>query len=397
LKTETKNRVAKRMRGVQGEAAFETLAKANELERQGVSIVHLEIGEPDFDTPSRVVQAGIEALRAGATHYSPVPGIPELRQAIAGHLSLKHGLTIDPATVLVSPGAKMMIFSIIQTLVDPGDEVIFPAPVYPAYEAAIQLAGATPVPVILEEHRQFRFDLDEVAEKITPRTRMIVINSPQNPTGGVLTLDDLKQVCALAERHDLLILSDEIYSEIYYGERPASMLDVGKGFDRLLLVDGFSKSLAMTGWRLGFAVVPRDIVPAVTLFMNSSVASTATFTQRAALEAFDENTRRDVHAMVQEFRQRRDVLVDGLNRIPGIRCLKPEGAFYVFPNIVGLGMPSKQLADRLLNEAGVSVLPGTAFGEYGEGYLRISFANSLPNIESALKRIDNFVSRTVMR
>jgi aspartate/methionine/tyrosine aminotransferase len=380
------------MLGVRGEGAFETLARANELERQGRSIIHLEIGEPDFNTPERVVQAGIEALRAGATHYSPVAGIPELRQLIARHLSSKHGVEIDPDTVLISPGAKMMIFSVIQTLVDVGDEVIFPAPVYPAYEAAIRLAGATPIPVRLEERREFRFNLDEVARKITSRTRMIVLNSPQNPTGGVLTLDDLKELSALAEKHEFLILSDEIYSEIFYGERPASMLDIQNILGRLLLVHGFSKNLAMTGWRLGYGVIPHDVVSSVTLYINSSVASTATFTQRAALEAFSEKTMKDVETMVQEFRKRRDVLVEGLNHIPGIRCLKPQGAFYVFPNITGLGLPSRELADRLLNEAGVSVLPGTAFGEYGEGYLRMSFANSLPNIESALKRIEKFAA-----
>jgi aspartate/methionine/tyrosine aminotransferase len=381
------------MQGVHGEAAFETLARANELERQGRSIVHLEIGEPDFDTPPRVVQAGIDALRNGATHYSPVPGVPELRRAIAGHLSHRHGVEVDPATVLVSPGAKMMIFALIQSLVDPGDEVIFPAPVYPAYEAAIRLAGATPVPVRLEESREFRFDPVEIAQKITARTKMLVINSPQNPTGGVLTLDDLKHLAALAERHDLLILSDEIYTEIFYESRPASMLDVPGIQNRLLLVNGFSKCVAMTGWRLGYGVIPRDLVPAVTLYMNSSVASTATFTQHAALEAFDKATLQDIDRMVEEFRKRRDVLVDGLNRIPGIRCLRPQGAFYVFPNVSGLGMSSKQLADRLLDEAGVSLLPGTAFGDYGEGYVRISFANSLSEIESALDRIEKFSER----
>jgi aspartate/methionine/tyrosine aminotransferase len=376
------------MQGVHGEAAFETLGRANELERQGRSIIHLEIGEPDFNTPEPVVQAGIQALRSGATHYSPVPGIPELRLAIARHLSSLHGVEIDPGTVLVSPGAKMMIFSVIQTLVDPDDEVIFPAPAYPAYEAAVRLAGAKPVPVPLEERREFRFNIDELARKITSRTKMIVINSPQNPTGGVLTLDDLERLGDLAEEHDLLVLSDEIYSEIYYGDRPASMLDVPNILSRLLLVHGFSKNLAMTGWRLGFGVVPRDVVSSVTLYMNSSVASTATFTQLAALEAFDSRSRMAIDAMVQEFHRRRDVLVDGLNKIPGIHCLKPQGAFYVFPNIKGLGMPSKVLADRLLNEAGVSLLPGTAFGEYGEGYLRMSFANSLSNLETALERIE---------
>jgi aspartate/methionine/tyrosine aminotransferase len=285
----------------------------------------------------------------------------------------------------------MMIFALIQTLIDPGDEVIYPAPVYPAYEAAIRLAGGTPVPVKLEESREFRFNMDELARKITPLTRMVVINSPQNPTGGVLSLQDLKELGRLAIKHDFLILADEIYSEIYYDEKPAGMLDVPDVRDRLFLVHGFSKAFAMTGWRLGFAVVPSDAMATINLYMNSSVSSTATFTQRAALEAFNEETATAVESMVREFRNRRDVMVDGLNSIPGIRCLRPHGAFYLFPNISALGLTSKELADRLLNEAGVSVLPGTAFGNYGEGYLRLSFANSLPNLESSLKRIRGFV------
>lgn len=393
MKTDTKSRIAKRMLGVHGEAAFETLARANELERQGRSIIHLEIGEPDFDTPEPIVRAGIDWLRKGATHYPPSPGIPELRQAVARYLSSRHSVQIDPKNVIISPGAKMMIFTIIQSLIDPGAEVIYPEPAYPAYEAAIRLAGATPVPVKLEESKEFRFSIDEVAGRITPRTKMIAINSPQNPTGGVLNLDDLNGLAELARKHDLLILSDEIYSEIYYGDRPASMLDVPNILDRLILVHGFSKTFAMTGWRLGFGVLPPDIVPAVGLFINNSVSSTATFTQRAALEAFTDETTRAVERMVQEFRKRRDVFVDGLNRIRGIRCLKPLGAFYLFPNVSALGKPSKEIADRLLNEGGVSALPGTAFGEYGEGYLRFSFANSLTNIEAAIERIKLFVEK----
>src|SRR5262245_812552 len=392
MTTETKSRIAKRMQGVHGEAAFETLARANELERQGRSIIHLEIGEPDFDTPAPVVNAGIDALKNGATHYPPSPGIPELRQAIAQHLSSLHDVKIDPACVVVSPGAKMMIFTIINSLIDPGDEVIYPAPAYPAYESAIKMAGAVPVPVKLEESREFRFDLNEVARRITPRTKMIVTNSPQNPTGGVLTIEDLKGLAEFARKHDLFILSDEIYAEICYGETPASMLDIPNIMDRLLFVHGFSKTYAMTGWRLGYSVVPRDLFPTISLFINNTVSSTATFTQRAALQAFTKQTDEEVARMVQEFRKRRDVFVDGLNSIRGIRCLRPHGAFYLFPNISGLGRPSKEIADRLLNEAGVSALPGTAFGEQGEGYLRFSFANSLPNIEQALERIRKFVN-----
>jgi aspartate aminotransferase len=381
------------MQGVHGEAAFEMLARATELERQGRNIVHLEIGEPDFDTPSPVVRAGVEWLQKGKTHYAPVNGVRELREAIAGWLSTKHKASVDPANILVSPGAKVMIFAIIHSLVDPGDEVIYAAPVYPAYEAAVLMAGAKPVQIKLEESREFRFSLDEMARQITPRTKMIIINTPQNPTGGVLTLDDLKGVAKLAREHDLLILSDEIYSEIYYDQQTAGMLDVPDIMDRLLVVNGFSKTYAMTGWRVGYAVVPKDLVPTVNLFMNSSVSSTATFCQLAAIEAFTEETAGMVSLMVQEFRKRRDVFVDGLNSIPGIHCLRPHGAFYLFPNISGLGRPSREIADRLLDDAGVAALPGTAFGAAGEGYLRFSFANSLTNIETALDRIRGFVGR----
>jgi len=380
------------MRGVRGEAAFEMLARANELERNGRSIIHLEIGEPDFDTPGPIVRAGVDWLQKGATHYSPVNGVWELRTAIANHLSSAHAQKVDPRNILITPGAKMMIFAIIHSMVDPGDEVLCPDPSYPAYEAAIRMAGATPVPVRLEESKEFRFDLNELARRITPRTKMIVINSPQNPTGGVLNLDDLKRIADLANKHDLAILSDEIYSEIYYAERPPSILDIPNILDRVFLVNGFSKIYAMTGWRLGYGVVPSDTFPTIELFLNNSVSSTATFTQRAALQAFTPETEKAAERMVAEFRKRRDVFADGLNSIPGIRCLKPLGAFYLFPNISGVGLPSEQFANRLLNEAGVAALPGTAFGEYGEGYLRLSFANSLTNIEAALDRIRKFVA-----
>ena len=392
MKLDTKTRIAKRMHDVRGEAAFQMFGRATELERQGRSIIHLEIGEPDFDTPQPIVNAGIEWLKRGATHYSPTPGLWELRTAIARHLNGQHGAKVEPKNVLVTPGAKMMIFSIIQSVIDPGDEVIYPDPGYPAYEAAIRMAGATPVPVRLAESKEFRFDLDELARRITPRTKMIAINSPQNPTGGVLTLSDLKKIADLAEKHDLLILSDEIYSDIYYAGRAASILDVPKILDRLFFVNGFSKIYAMTGWRLGYGIVPEDTVSAIDLFINNTVSSTATFTQHAAIEAFTADSARIAQNMVDEFRKRRDVFVDGLNSIPGVRCLKPLGAFYLFPNISGTGLASDDFANRLLNEAGVAALPGTAFGQYGEGYIRLSFANSLSNIQSAVERIRNFVS-----
>jgi aspartate aminotransferase len=393
MRIELKSKIAKRMLGVHGEAAFETLARANELERMGRHIIHLEIGEPDFDTPKPIVEAGIHWLKEGKTHYAPVAGVPELREAVASHLSSLHGVDVAPSNVLISPGAKLMIFAVIHSLVDPGDEVIYPAPVYPAYEAAVRMAGATPIPIVLEESKEFRFSLTTLAASITPQTRMIVINTPQNPTGGVLTLDDLKGIGELARKHDLLILSDEIYSDIYYDIPSASMLDVPNIMDRLILVSGFSKTYAMTGWRIGYGIIPTDLLPAVNLFMNSSVSSTSTFCQLAAVEAFTTESSQSVHRMVEEFRKRRDVFVDGLNSIPGIRCLRPHGAFYLFPNISGLGRPSKEIADRLLNEAGVAALPGTAFGRHGEGYLRFSFANSQINIEMALDRIRKFTAQ----
>jgi aspartate/methionine/tyrosine aminotransferase len=381
------------MQEVRGEAAFQMFGRATELERQGRSIIHLEIGEPDFDTPQPVVDAGIEWLKKGATHYSPTPGLWDLREAITRHLNSQHRVNVSPKNVLITPGAKMMIYTIIQSVVDPGDEVIYPDPAYPAYEAGIRMAGATPVPVRLEESKDFRFDLDELARHITPRTKMIAINSPQNPTGGVLTMADVKRIADLAHKHDLLILSDEIYSEIYYSDRPASLLDVPDILDRLFYVNGFSKIYAMTGWRLGYGVVPEDTIPAIDLFINNTVSSTATFTQHAAMEAFTPESEKIAKNMVREFRKRRDTFVDGLNSIPGIHCLKPLGAFYLFPNISDIGLSSEEFANRLLNEAGVAALPGTAFGQYGAGYLRFSFANSLANIESAVERIRNFVSR----
>ena len=393
MKIEEKSKIAKRMIGIHGEAAFETLARATELERRGHSVVHLEIGEPDFDTPSPIVTSAIDWLKKGKTHYSPVSGVPELREAVARRISELHHTHIDPATVHISPGAKMIIFAVIQSCVDPGDEVIYPVPAYPAYEAGILMAGGKPVPAVLEESKEFRFGIEEVERRITPRTKMIVINSPANPTGGVLTLDDLRGIAEIARKHDLLILSDEIYAEIFYDQPSASMFDIPGILDRLIVVSGFSKTYAMTGWRVGYGVIPPDLFPAVNLFMNNSVSSSPTFSQFAAVEAFTKESERAVQDMVQEFKKRRDVFVDGLNSIRGIRCLRPHGAFYLFPNISGLGRPSKEIADRLLEEGGVAALPGTAFGALGEGYLRFSFANSLENIQTALDRIRKFVDR----
>ncbi len=380
------------MRDVVGEAAFAVLARANELERQGRSIVHLEIGEPDFDTPEPIVEAAVRELRGGATHYSPSAGIPELRTAIAAELGRSSGADVRPDRVVVAPGAKLLLFSSILALIDPGDEVLIPDPAFPAYEAAIRIAGGTPVPVPLAESNEFRLNVADLEARITPRTRLAIINSPENPTGGVLTLGDLQAVADLAVENDFYVLSDEIYSEIYYDERPASMLQIPNIQDRLILVHGFSKTYAMTGWRLGFAVLPEQLVDVVVLMINSSVSCTSTFTQKAAMAAFSAETRSGVERMVGEFRRRRDAIVDGLNSIPGVHCLRPKGAFYVFPNVQELGATSEEIAVGLLEDAGVSALPGTAFGKNGAGYLRFSFANSLSNIEEAVKRIRNHVA-----
>ena len=384
-------KIAQRMENVHGEAAFAMLARANELERAGQNIVHLEIGEPDFDTPRTIVDSAVDWLKRGATHYTGSAGIPELREAIAADIQRVFGIEVRAEQIVVGPGAKMMLFSTIMSVVDPGEEVIVPNPAFPAYEAAIEIARGKLVPVPLRESNEFRLRIEDLEAGITEKTRLVVLNSPQNPTGGVLTASDLEAIAELALKHDFLILSDEIYSEISYGQPHASMLHFPAVRDRLLLVHGFSKTFAMTGWRLGFAVLPPDLVETVVLFINSSVSCTAAFTQRAAVSAFSEDTRPAVEAMVSEFERRRDKIVDGLNAIDGIRCLRPNGAFYVFPNVEDLGIPSSVLADRLLDEAGVSALPGTAFGRYGEGYLRFSFANSLENIETALDRIDRFV------
>ena len=384
-------KIAQRMENVHGEAAFAMLARANELERTGRSIVHLEIGEPDFDTPRTIVDSAVDWLKRGATHYTGSAGIPELREAIAADIQRVFGVEVRTDQIVVGPGAKMMLFSTIMSVVDPGEEVIVPNPAFPAYEAAIEIARGKLVPVPLRESNEFRLRIEDLEAGITEKTRLVVLNSPQNPTGGVLTASDLEAIAELALKHDFLILSDEIYSDISYGQRPESMLHFPAIRDLLLLVHGFSKTFAMTGWRLGFAVLPPDLVETVVLFINSSVSCTAAFTQRAAVSAYSEDTRPAVEAMVSEFERRRDKIVDGLNAIDGIRCLRPHGAFYVFPNVEDLGIPSTVLADRLLDEAGVSALPGTAFGRYGEGYLRFSFANSLENIETALERIDRFV------
>ena len=382
---------AKRMETLGTETAFEVLAKAKALEKQGKDVVHLEIGEPDFDTPKDIKEAAVKALYAGYTHYVSAAGIPELREAIAEYISRTRNIEVDPDEVVVTPGAKPIMFFSILALVNPGEEVMYPNPGFPIYESVINFVGAKPVPIPLKEENDFRFDPEYVKENITKNTKMIILNSPENPTGGVLTREDLKTVAdCIANRDDVLVLSDEVYDNLIYEGEHESIASLPGMKEKTILLNGFSKTYAMTGWRLGYGVMRKDLAQKVTQLMINSNSCTCAFVQMAGVEALkgpqDEPAR-----MVAEFKKRREVIVSGLNNITGITCRKPRGAFYVFPNITGTGMDCRKLSDYLLNTAGVAVLPGTAFGQYGEGYLRLSFANSIENIEKALDRISEAV------
>jgi aspartate/methionine/tyrosine aminotransferase len=375
------------MKSLGTETAFEVLVKARALEAQGRHIVHLEIGEPDFDTPVNIRSAAKVALDKGYTHYGPAPGLPELRKTIAEYMTRQRGVPFGPNQIVVTPGGKPIMFFTILACVDPGDEVIYPNPGFPIYESAINFVGATPVPLALKEDKGFRFDIEELRRLITPKTRMLILNTPQNPTGGILTENDLKEIAALAVKHDLLVLSDEIYSRILYDGFAHTSITQFPGMpERTIILDGFSKTYAMTGWRLGFGVMPEPLAAYVTQLQINCTSCTASFSQIAGVEALV-GPQDEVTTMVAEFKRRRDVIVEGLNAIPGIRCHKPLGAFYVFPNITGIGKPSRFIADYLLNEAGVACLSGTAFGAFGEGYLRFSYANSVENIQLALERV----------
>lgn len=377
---------AERMSHLGTETAFEVLARARALEAKGHDIVHLEIGEPDFDTPHNVKEAAIKALRDGYTHYGPSAGLPELRTAIAEYISKHRGVEIDPAQVVVTPGAKPIIFFTALALLDPGDEVIYPNPGFPIYESMIDYVGATRVPIPLLEKNRFAFDPDELASLVTKRTRLVVINSPQNPTGGILPRETIARLCELAVKHDFYVLSDEIYSRMIYDGAHVTPYSFPGMPERTIILDGHSKTYAMTGWRLGYGVFPKEMAAKVAKLQTNSNSCTCSFTQMAGIEAL-RGPQDSVDVMVAEFRARRDLIVEGLNGIPGISCHKPSGAFYVFPNITGTGRASKQMEDHLMNEAGVAVLSGTAFGQYGEGYIRLSYANSQANIRKAVERI----------
>jgi aspartate aminotransferase len=375
---------------LKSEGAFRVLARARELEAQGRQMVHLQIGEPDFDTPANVVQAGINALKDGHTHYTPSAGILPLRQAIVDYVRRAHGLEANPNQVVVTPGAKPVVFFAVLALVEPGDDVLYPNPGYPTYESMIDYVGARAVPYRLREENDFRFDPDEFRATVTPKTKLIIVNSPQNPTGGVLQRSDLEVIAEVAQERDIMVLSDEIYHRLIYEGEHVSIATLPGMQERTILMDGFSKTYAMTGWRLGYGVMPEDLAQAMALLQVNSTACAADFTQVAAIEALS-GPQTAVDDMLAQFRKRREVIVDGLNRLPGVSCLKPRGAFYVFPNIKQTGLSSSELASRLLEEAGVALLAGSDFGEYGEGYLRLSFANSIENIQLALESMHQFL------
>lgn len=369
------------------EGAYQVLARANQLEAAGKEIIHLEVGQPDYATFENVSQAGIDAIRAGKTRYTPPAGIPQLREAIARDVSQRRGIQVHPEEVVVSPGGKPNLFFPTLALIEPGDEVIYPDPGFPTYEAMARVAGGVPVAVPLLEENSFSFDLDAFDRLINDKTKLIILNSPGNPTGSVIPPADLEHIAAQAEHYDCWVMSDEIYSRIVYDGLTAPSIAALPGLkDRTIIVDGFSKTYAMTGWRLGFGVMPKDLAARVDLLLTHSLGSTAHFTQFAGLEAVT-GPQDMVEVMVAEYQRRRNVIVDGLNSIPGFTCQKPQGAFYVFPNVTGTGLGSTELANLILEQAGVALLPGNSFGQYGEGYLRLSYANSIENIEKALAKI----------
>ena len=376
------------------ETAFEVLARARALEAQGRRIIHLEIGEPDFATPGHIVEAAAKALRDGQTHYCPAPGLPVLRETCAEHLSRHRGLAIEPGRVLVAPGAKPFLFFGVLATCDPGDEVIYPNPGFPIYESVIRWAGATPVPLPLTEERGFAFSADDLAERLTTRTKLVILNSPANPTGGIVERELNVEIASVLAQHPCWVLSDEVYAEMLYDAAHDTIASHEGLLERTILLDGFSKTFAMTGWRLGYAALPEPLVEPITRLLINSVSCTPPAIQLAGVAALT-GPRDEVNAMLAEFRRRRDAVVAGLNELPDISCVTPRGAFYAFPNIAATGLAANDLADRLLNEAGVAVLAGTAFGSMGEGFLRLSYANSLENIEEALSSISALLEKPV--
>src|SRR5579862_9139432 len=393
--TQYELQLARRMSRLGTETAFEVLNKARALEKQGKSIIHLEIGEPDFDTPANVVEAGVDALRKGWTHYGPSAGLPDLRQALAEYVSRTRGVKVTSDEVVVVPGGRRIIFFTILSLIDERDEVIYPNPGFPIYESMIHYVGGRAVPIQLREDRDFSLDVNELASLINDRTRLIILNSPQNPTGGVLERRDVEQVAKIIGDRNILVLSDEIYSRLLFGgAEHFSIMTVPGMRERTILLDGFSKTYAMTGWRMGYGVMRPDLAAHMTRLMTNSNSCTASFTQVAGVEAL-KGDQGSVDHMRDEFQRRRDMFVAGLNKIKGFSCRMPKGAFYAFPNITRTGWKSKKLANAILEEAGVACLSGTAFGDFGEGFLRFSVANSLENLNKALDRINHWTAKSL--
>ena len=383
---------ANRTNHLKPEGAYEVLARANQLEAAGKEIIHLEIGQPDYPTFENVSMAGIAAIRDGMTRYTSTSGMPSLREAIAEQASQQRGIEIHPEEVVVSPGGKPNLFFPTLALIEPGDEIIYPNPGFPTYEAMIKVAGGVPVAVPLLEQNQFSFDLEAFDRLINQKTKLIILNSPSNPTGGVIPSADLEHIALQAKHFDCWVMSDELYTRIVYdGLEAPSIASLPGMKERTIIVDGFSKTYSMTGWRLGFGIMPEELAKRIGLLLTHSIGSTAHFTQYAGLEAIT-GPQDMVDLMVTDYQRRRDAVVDGLNSLPGIVCQKPQGAFYVFPNITGTGMGSSEFADLILEKAGVALLPGNSFGKHGEGYLRISYANSLENIQKALKKISSILN-----
>ena len=392
--TQFELRLAGRMSRLGTETAFEVLNRARALEKQGKEIIHLEIGEPDFDTPANVIEAGVDALQQGWTHYGPAAGLPELRQTIAEYVSRTRNVPVSSDEVVVVPGGKPIIFFTMLALIEAGDEVIYPNPGFPIYESMVNYSIGKAIPIPLREDRDFSVDTKELASLITDRTKLIILNSPHNPTGGVLTKKDILEIAEAIGDRNILILSDEIYSRLIYDGDHFSIMSVPGFKERTILLDGFSKTYAMTGWRMGYGVMRPDLAVQIARLQTNATSCTASFTQIAGIEAL-RGDQSSVDKMSDEFKRRRDAFVAGLNKIKGFSCRLPKGAFYTFPNITKTGWPSKKLADALLEDAGVACLSGTAFGEYGEGYLRFSVANSLENLNKALARIEDWVGKNL--
>lgn len=374
------------------EGAFVVLAKAKELEAQGREIIHLQIGQPDFHTPKNIVEKAKWALDNGFHGYTPSQGIIELRTAVAEDLKKSRGIDYDPSEIMIAPGGKPVIISAIMSLLNPGDEVLLPNPTYPAYASFINFIGAKIVSVPVLEEKGFRFDVNDLKSRVTDKTKMIFLNSPSNPTGGFLTMEDYEEIAKVVEQNNLMVFSDEIYSRMIYDGKHASITQIPGMKERTIVLDGHSKTYAMTGWRLGYGAGPKHVIEAMTRIMLNTISCTANFVQIAGIEAIT-GPQDEVEKMVEEFKKRRDVIVEGLNQLPGFSCQKPKGAFYVFPNVKETGVKSKVLADYLLDKGGVACLSGTEFGSYGEGYLRFSYANSISNIKRALEMMDEALKK----